>query len=253
MNFIKIKSSLFIKIKFLKLDLRFVMLYYNINKLKKENMSFFEKLQKETKNESENLQQIELIQKALIGEISLKTYVNYLTQAFHHVKHTEPLLILTGSKVPYDKEFIRNALAEYIEEELGHQEWILNDIENCGFDKEEARKSKPNRATDLMVSYAYDYVNRKNPIGFFGMVFVLEGTSTQIATNAAGSIMNSLGLKKNCCSYLLSHGALDIKHMDFFANLINKIDDKNDQEAIIDMAKTMFYLFGEMFKSIKIE
>ena len=41
-----------------------------------------------------------------------------------------------GSRIPENQEWLRTALAEYVEEELGHQEWILNDIEACGFDKE---------------------------------------------------------------------------------------------------------------------
>ncbi len=215
--------------------------------------NFFEKLKNETIKEREKLYQNPLILAALHKEISLKTYVNYLTQAYHHVKHTTPLLMLVGSKIAPEKEFLRDALAEYIEEELGHQEWILNDIANCGFDKEKARNSKPNDATDLMIAYAYDFVNRKNPIGFFGMVFVLEGTSTTIATQVAEVIMNNLKLNKNCFSYLFSHGSIDLKHMKFFENLVNKITDKNDQQAIIDMAKMMFGLFDSMLASIQIE
>jgi pyrroloquinoline quinone (PQQ) biosynthesis protein C len=213
-------------------------------------MTFFEKLTKETQNQREKLYQNPLILSALQGKISLQTYVNYLTEAYHHVKHTTPLLMLTGSKMSEKQEFLRNALAEYIEEELGHQEWILNDIANCGFDKEIARHSKPNMATDLMISYAYDFVNRKNPVGFFGMVFVLEGTSTSLATNAGQSIMDNLKLEKNCFSYLFSHGTLDIKHMEFFENLVNKITEKDDQDAITSMAQTMFLLFDNMLSSV---
>ena len=55
------------------------------------------------------------------------------------------------------------------------------------------------------------------------MVFVLEGTSTQLATQGAQAIMKKLGLKKNCFSYLLSHGSLDLKHMEFFKNLKTQI------------------------------
>ena len=213
-------------------------------------MKFFERLVKETQKERNELYSITQIQDALRGEISLETYGSYLTEAYHHVKHTTPLLMLTGSKISSDKEFLRNALAEYIEEELGHQEWILNDIKNCGFDAQKVRDSKPNIATELMVAYAYDFVNRINPVGFFGMVFVLEGTSTQLATNAANIIMDKLKLKNNCFSYLLSHGSLDLKHMDFFEKLMSQISDEKDQEDIIHMAKTMFYLFGNIFKSI---
>ncbi len=214
--------------------------------------NFFYTLQNQTENERMFFLESNLIKKSLNGDIKLKTYVEYLIQAYHHVKHTTPLLMLAGSKIDFKKEYLRNALAEYIEEELGHQEWILNDIQNCGFDKEEARNSKPNIATDLMISYAYDFINRKNPVGFFGMVFVLEGTSVKIATQAGNVIMKNLNLDKNCFSYLFSHGSLDLKHMSFFEDLINKIDDTKDQEDIIYMAKVMFRLFGEVLNSIKI-
>ena len=35
----------------------------------------------------------------------------------------------------------RTAIGEYIEEEMGHQEWVLNDIAVCGGDKEAVRAS----------------------------------------------------------------------------------------------------------------
>lgn len=216
-------------------------------------MKFFEKLVNETQKEREELLKVKLIQDALNGKISKKTYINYLSQAYHHVKHTTPLLMAVGSRISHEKEWARNAIAEYIEEELGHQEWILNDIKHCGGDAELVRNSKPNMATELMVSYAWDYVSRINPFGFFGMVFVLEGTSTSLATKAGEQIMQSLNLSKNCFSYLFSHGCLDLKHMDFFQDLMNKIGDKKDQEAIIHMAKTMFILFANMFREVKIE
>lgn len=38
------------------------------------------------------------------------------------------------------------------------------------------RASRPDFDTDVMVAYAYDTVMRRNPVGFFGMVYVLERT-----------------------------------------------------------------------------
>ncbi|MFT5521427.1 MAG: pyrroloquinoline quinone (PQQ) biosynthesis protein C, partial [Enterobacterales bacterium] len=152
-----------------------------------------------------------------------------------------------------NKEWVRNALAEYVEEELGHQEWILNDIEACGFDKEEVRHSQPSTAAELMVSYAYDMINRTNPMGFFGMVHVLEGTSITIADNAAGKIAEGLALPQGCFSYLTSHGALDIEHVAFFKDLMNKVDDINDQNQIIHCAKVFYKLYADVFKNISTE
>ncbi len=212
--------------------------------------TFFEKLIKETEEERNYLYSSPQVIDGLNGDISLETYKAYLQEAYHHVKHTVPLMMTAGSKLPAHKEYIREALAEYIEEELGHQEWILNDIGNTGGDKEKARNSAPNMATDMMVAYAYDYVSRVNPVGFFGMVFVLEGTSTQLATNAAEKIKENLGLKNNSFSYLLSHGSLDLEHMKFFEELMGNINEPDDQEAIINMAKRMFILFANVFRSI---
>jgi hypothetical protein len=43
-----------------------------------------------------------------------------------------------------------------------------------------------------MVAYAYDTIARGNPLGFFGMVHVLEGTSVALALLAADAIQKPL-------------------------------------------------------------
>lgn len=217
---------------------------------KEKQMDFFTRLQNETWQERQALYDVPLLQDAVTGGLSKEAYLAFLEQAYHHVKHTVPLMMRAGSRLPVEKEWLREALVEYIKEETGHQEWILNDIRFTGGDDEAVRHGAPNAATELMVAYAYDSVMRNNPVSFFGMVFVLEGTSTALATQAAESISESLNLPKKCFSYLTSHGALDISHMEFFKKLMNKIDDAKDQEAIIHMARRMFVLYANMFRSL---
>jgi len=213
-------------------------------------MSFFETLTHETESERAHLLSAPIINRALQGKMILDEYVDFLCQAYHHVKHTTPLLMAVGSRIPEEKEWLRNAVAEYIEEELGHQEWILNDITACGFDKEIARNSTPHMATELMVSYAYDTVNRVNPLGFFGMVLVLEGTSVNIADKAADCIRETLSLPKQAFSYLYSHGELDQDHVKFFEALMNRIEDPKEQAQIIHSAKVFYTLYGNIFRSL---
>ena len=215
-------------------------------------MNLYQRLLTETTQEREYLLSAPIIKRCFEGDIVLSDYVAFLTEAYHHVKHTVPLLMSVGAKLPESKEWLREAVAEYIEEELGHQEWILNDIENCGSDKELHRKSKPNLATELMVSYAYDTVNRINPLGFFGMVHVLEGTSIAMADNAAENIKQTLNLPTKAFSYLRSHGSLDIEHVKFFEGLMEKITDKVEQDLIVESAKRFFHLYGDMFRGLSI-
>jgi len=213
-------------------------------------MSFFEQLQKETATERESLYRVPQIIDGMRGAISCETYIAYLGQAYHHVKHTLPLLMAAGSRISPEKEWLRRVFAEYIGEETGHEEWILNDIRLAGGDADAVRMAVPSLPVELMISYAWDLVLRRNPVGFFGMVFVLEGTSTALATHAAEAIQKSLNLKKDCFSYLLSHGSLDIGHMQFFEKNINRITDPQDQRDIIHTAQVIYHLFAEMFRSI---
>ena len=174
----------------------------------------------------------------------------FLQQAYHHVKHTVPLLMAAGSRISSEQEWLRDAMAEYIEEELGHQEWVLNDIAACGYDKEAVRKSEPHLATELMVSYAYDSINRVSPLSFFGMVHVLEGTSIALADKAAQSIKEGLNLPANAFSYLVSHGSLDQDHVKFFEGLMNKIACPQQQALIIKSTKVFYHLYGDIFRNL---
>ncbi|WLQ13490.1 iron-containing redox enzyme family protein [Hahella aquimaris] len=213
-------------------------------------MSFYQRLQAETQQERNRLLSSPIIQDALRGEITLSQYVAFLTQAYHHVKHTVPLLMSCGGRLPEHYEWLREAVAEYIEEERGHQEWILNDIAVCGGDKEEVRRSRPHLTTELMVAYAYDTVMRINPLGFFGMVHVLEGVSVTTATQAGEIIQKTLGLPNQAFSYLFSHGSLDQEHIRFFEDLMNKIKRHEDQQAILHASKVFYELYGAVFRAL---
>ncbi|MDZ4099649.1 MAG: iron-containing redox enzyme family protein [Methylophilaceae bacterium] len=213
-------------------------------------MTVYEQLLSETESEREALLNLPLLRAGAHGQVSLQAYTAFLAEAYHHVKHTVPLLMACGAKLPERYEWLREGMAEYIEEELGHQEWILNDITACGGDAEAVRYGQPAQPTELMVAYAYDMVNRVNPIGFLGMVLVLEGTSTAMATQAGEAIQRSLGLGKKAFTYLSSHGALDVGHTEFYEGLVNRIEDKDDQAKLIASAKVFYKLYGDIFRDL---
>ncbi|WP_310446825.1 iron-containing redox enzyme family protein [Thiobacillus sp.] len=216
-------------------------------------MDFYQQLQHATANERATLFSAPLITAALAGQVTRQHYIQFLSRAYHHVKHTVPLLMACGARLPDRQEWLRSAVAHYIEEEIGHHEWILNDIAAAGGDAAAVRASAPDFDTDVMVAYAYDTVMRRNPIGFFGMVYVLEGTSVSLASNAAHVLQDVLELPPSAFSYLSSHGALDVEHIGDFEQLVNRLDTPADREAVLSHAKTFFRLYGNVFRSIEIE
>lgn len=211
---------------------------------------FFQRLVAETAEGQQTLASVPQIQDGLTGRISRETYVAYLTEAYHHVKHTVPLMQAARAGLDDAHDRFRHALDEYVAEETGHENWILGDIKNSGGDAEAVRLGQPREATQRMVAFAYDYIAKVNPMGFFGMVFVLEGTSVRLATQGAEAVAKNLNLGPECFSYLTSHGSLDMEHLVFFQKLMDEITDPDDQAAIIEVAKAIFERFADVFRSI---
>jgi len=213
-------------------------------------MTFHEQLARVTAPDREFLLSAPVIRRALAGDVTRELYVAFLTQAYHHVRHTVPLLMAVGARVPDRHAWLRDAILHYLEEETGHDEWILNDIERAGGDRAAAAASEPAVATEAMVAYAYDTVTRRNPLGFFGMVHVLEGTSVALALNAAGRIQQALQLPSNAFTYLKSHGELDKEHINDLAGILERLTEDDDRQAVVRCARGIYWLYGQMFRGL---
>ena len=210
----------------------------------------FEELCRRTSEARAALLAIPVIRDCLAGRVTRAQYLAFLGEAYHHVRHTVPLLMACGSRLPEAAAWLRPALAGYIAEESGHEAWILADIAASGGDPEAVRRKEPGLATEVMVAYAYDTIARRNPVGFLGMVHVLEGTSVALATRAAQAMREALGLPPEAFTYLTSHGSLDRKHVDYFARLIERLDSGEDRDAVAHVACVMYRLYGDIFRSL---
>ncbi|HVJ59155.1 MAG TPA: iron-containing redox enzyme family protein [Burkholderiaceae bacterium] len=212
--------------------------------------TFHQRLLAETASARAQLQAVPIVQATLRGEVSLASYVAFLAQAFHHVRHTVPLLAACRDALPPRLAWLAPALDEYIAEESGHDLWILDDLAACGTDPEAVRAQRPAPATELMVAYAYDTIARGNPVGFLGMVHVLEGTSVALALAAADRIQAALALPDSAFSYLRSHGTLDREHVATFARLVDAIDDAADRATLLHAARMFYRLYADVFRGL---
>ena len=213
-------------------------------------MTNFELLVEATSAEQQYLLGAPIMQDLIDGAFDLAAYQAFLVNAYQHVRHTVPLMMSCAARLPERLEWLRPALVEYINEEQGHEQWILDDLEVCGADVAALRRQEPGFEVELLVSYVYDFIERHEPIGFFGMVHVLEGTSTSIATLTAQLIQDRLGLPDSAFRYLRSHGELDKEHVVFFEQLINQLEDSRDVAAVIHVARRVYRLYGDVIRSV---
>jgi pyrroloquinoline quinone (PQQ) biosynthesis protein C len=212
-------------------------------------MSFYEQLIAETAESRDAFLSIPLVQSTVRNGASRKLYLDFLAEAYHHVKHTFPLLALAASRTP-DQGY-QDALVEYMEEERGHENWILDDIRAVGGDVDRVRDGQGGPACRIMVAYAYYAIEHISPYAFLGSVHVLEGMSALLADQVADAMKASLGLESDTgFTYLRTHGSLDTEHVAFFRTLVDGFSDRKTQRIIIDNARIFYRLYGSIFHDL---
>ncbi len=213
-------------------------------------MGFYDELIARTNAEREGFQCIPIIRAVLAdGGVTRGMYLDFLTQAYHHVKHTFPLLASAAAHTT-DAAYQR-ALLAYMNEERGHDEWILDDIRAIGGDAEAVRNGRPGTACELMVAYSYYVIEHVSPFALLGSVHVLEGMSVTLAHGAASAIQATLGVRhEKGFSYLRSHGTLDIEHVAFFRGVVDGFADAEIREIVVHSSKMFYKLYGDIFREL---
>jgi pyrroloquinoline quinone (PQQ) biosynthesis protein C len=209
-------------------------------------VTFYDRLQHETAAERDAFLSIPLIQRALKSGVGRALYLAFLAQAYHHVRHTFPLLALAASRTTDER--YQDALVEYMEEERGHEKWILDDIRALGGDADAVREGRPGPACQIMVGYTYYAIEHVSPWAMLGSVHVLEGVSVMLADRAADAIRRALKREGDeGFSYLRSHGSLDQEHVAFFKQLVNGLTDPDIQTLVIEQSRLFYRLYGGIF------
>ncbi len=213
-------------------------------------MSQFDQLFQATASERNEFTALPLIQDTLRNGASREVYLDFLGQAYHHVKHTVPLLALAAARCgPQDRHY-QSALLHYIDEERGHDEWILEDIDALGGQSHVTRQQSAHFPCRVMVGHAYYVIEHVSPYGLLGTVHVLEGMSVALAGKAAVALRGRLQAGPNAgFKYLTTHGDLDVSHTEFFKTLIDEIDPLH-VPVVIQAASDFYRLYGDMFRDI---
>lgn len=211
---------------------------------------FYDRLVADVKAERDAFLSLPVIQAGLRGEFTKEAYIGYLSEAFHHVRHTVPLMETVRSRLAPDRYTLIEALSDYILERRGHEKWILEDIKHTGADADAVRDGDPSEATQELLAYMYYQATHRDPIGFFGMLYIIEITGSELASGTLEQFMATLGLPEKCFSYLISHSSEDMNNTDFFRILMEHILDPDEQARIIKVAKHVYGLYGKVFESI---
>ncbi len=216
------------------------------------SLSFYEQVVCATAVEQARFRAIPLILRAVTLGVDRDLYLGFLASAYHHVRHTCPLLGLALSRCGEADAPLRAGLLTYLDEEKGHEAWILDDIRALGGDAEAVRQAAAPFPVRMMVAYATYAIEHISPYALLGMVHVLEGMSVALARTAAGAIRSGLAVDPAVGGfrYLTSHGDLDESHVALFAQLLDQIDQPDRRAVVIRAACDFYRLYGDVFRAL---
>ena len=179
--------------------------------------------------------------------------IRYLVQAWYYTQFSPEFERTFGERL---KEHIASDTSRFdrgnkyvrlidgeAEEELGHDLWALQDIQQLGGEDTIDLRRDVFPETRALVRSQFDRLNRLSFKGFLGYSFYLElyvakYSGTQI------EVMKSLGFREDQLSFLRYHRLADQGHAADNIELLNfLLEDENDVEEVLDNMEVIHCLY----------
>jgi pyrroloquinoline quinone (PQQ) biosynthesis protein C len=212
-------------------------------------MSFFITLIEATDASRRELEAEPKIHSMIHHGLTLPEYRAFLHDLFHIVWHFCPIMAAAASRCDDTYRTVRMELYERIEEEKGHEEWVLDDIRAMGGDIDAARTQPPSAPVQGVIGFNYWAAERQHPCSVLGMLYQLEVISSVYGGRVAGAIAKAVGREVDSGGFrfLTSHASMDQDHMAKLNVLVKTITDPGAQAAIVNSTRVNFHQFGQMF------
>jgi pyrroloquinoline quinone (PQQ) biosynthesis protein C len=212
-------------------------------------MSFFIRLVELTDAERRELENVPKIRSMINRGLTLDEYRSLLHNLYHIVWHFCPVMAAAAARCDDRFKQVRYDLYDRIQEEKGHDAWVLEDIEALGGDVRETREGLPSAPAQAMIAFNYYAAERVHPCSVLGMLYMLEVVSSVYGGKVAEAIARALGREVDGggFKFLSSHASLDLDHMAKLNRLVKTIGDSAAQNAIVNSTRVNFHQFGQLF------
>lgn len=212
--------------------------------------SFFITLVELTDASRRDLETIPKVHSMVHHGLTLEEYRAFLHDLYHIVWHFCPIMAAAAARCDDGFRDVRLELYERIQEEQGHEAWVLEDIEALGGDVRAARADAPSPPAQAMIAFNYYAADRVHPCSVLGMLYMLEVISSVYGGRVSDSIARSLGrdVAQGGFRFLSSHATMDVEHMAALNRLVKTIGDASAQKAIVNATKVNFHQFGQLFR-----
>ena len=213
-------------------------------------MSFFITLVEMTDASRRELETVPKVHSMIHHGLPLPEYRAFLHDLYHIVWSFCPVMAAAATRCGEEFRDVRYALYERIEEEKGHEAWVLEDVEALGGDVSAVGTVAPSAPVQAMIAFNFHGADRVHPCSVLGMLYMLEVVSSVYGGRVSESIAQALGrdVAAGGFKFLTSHATMDVDHMAKLNRLVKTIADPGARAAIVNSTRVNFYQFARMFQ-----
>lgn len=122
-------------------------------------------------------------------------------------------------------------LGQHTREEAHHDDWLLDDIERLGFDREDVLSRPPTTTIAAMVGAQYYWIHHYHPVALLGYIAVLEGYPPTV--EMVDELVARTGYAAEAFHTLRKHAHLDPYHRDGLNDALDGLPLEPRHEAAI--------------------
>jgi Iron-containing redox enzyme len=164
-------------------------------------------------------------------------YPAYLRTSHWIIRASIPLMetALERAQATAAEDPVAAGLAEYldhhVDEELGHDEWLLEDLAVLGVPRADVLAEPPSAAVASLVGAPYYWILHYHPVAVLGYIALLEGYPPTIAE--VDLLMKRTGYGRDAFRTLIRHAELDPLHRDDLDEAIDRLPLVPEHTAVI--------------------
>ena len=188
---------------------------------------------------------------AVADGMSVERYRKLLLELYYIVWHFNPVCAAAASRIPDTHREVRYFLYEHMQEESGHEAWVMNDLEAVGVGPAATLAHSPSIDTLALTGYNHWAADRRHPCSVLGMMYTLEVIASVYGGTFASAIRDSLLLDgERGISFIGSHATMDAEHMIDLRKVLNTITDDAARDAVAESVLVNFHHITRVFSAV---
>lgn len=125
-------------------------------------------------------------------------------------------------------------LEHHVEEERGHDDWLLEDLAVLGRSPEAVMAQVPSASVAALVGAQYYWIEHYHPVALLGYIGLLEGYPPSIAD--VDALMSRTGYGREAFRTLIRHSELDPLHAADFDEAVDRLPLTRGQSAVVGLS-----------------